>query len=420
MSIEWAGERRKFKNPKAISETEIFRDLLRRVKVANRLLLKIDKMPVAGEAEMEDIRRASEVEIRESRLRYWGKRLLPEVSILPQRIGQLVKKINFEEKLTSSERQIFESYIRRRLAILKFATEKRLVMAELRKRLVDIDKGRDYEEGEKRKRKAIKYDSAQNLLFVEHRGKKIPLTLDDISADSEWGILYYPDESVPPKLWRKIRKRSDIAEARKKIESLFNEELVKIAGIPLPTSAIPLEQLGKIIQKNPGSAANGIIAERMVKTLLMRHERGLLGQSFKIESCNGFEDAELKYDFKIIFTEKTRGVAVEGENMPREEYVARKKLIGVQFTTSANPKNLIKKAEQIEKAREKIEEIVGTDIYKIKRPVDEIILLSVPFDGYVSCFRQWEREGRPPGGPEQFLTKEQQQKIYESAIANFN
>lgn len=412
------GERQEGRR-RALNEAKGFRELLRRINVANRILFGIDKVPIFGEAELEDIRRASEESTRESFLRYWGKRLQPEITLLPQEISQIVKKTASDQKLTSTEKQNFESYIRRRLMVLKFFAEKKLVMAELRKRLVDIDNGKDYEESEKRKRRAIKYDPEEDLLFVEHRGRKIPIALDDIPADGEWGILYYPDESVPPIWRRRIRKRSDIAEARRRIESLFNEELTKIEGIPMPTSAIPPQHLNEIIRKNPNSAASGIIAERMVKTLLMRRERGTSGLLFKVESSSSLEDAELKYDFKIIFTKKTRGVAVEGEDLPRDEYVTQKKSIGIQFTISANPKNLARKLEQIEKARERVEKIVGKSPYEklIKRPVDDIVLLSLPFDGYVGCFRRWEKEGKPPGGPEQFLDRAHQQKIYESVTA---
>lgn len=404
---------------RVLSEAESFGELLRRIKIANRILLGTSKKPVLEEAELEDIRRASQKQTRESFLRYWGRRLSPEIALLPSEISQIVEKAASGQKLTSTERQNLKSYVKRRLMMLEFSAKKRLVMANLRKRLVDIDNGKDYEEHEKRKRRAIKYDPEIKMLFVEHRGKKIPITLDDILADGEWGILYYPDKSVPPIWRRRIRKRSDIAEARRQIESIFNEQLTKIQGIPLPTSAIPLENLNKIIEENPGSAAAGIIAERMVKTLLMRWARRNPGFSFKVESSNSWEDAELKYDFKIIFTKITKGIAVEGENMPRNEYVSGKKLIGVQLTTSANPKNLAKKSEQIERARKKMEEVINKSPYGklIKRPVDDIVLLSLPFDGYLACFRRWEKEGKPPGGPEQFLDENHQREIYKAATA---
>jgi hypothetical protein len=95
-------------------------------------------------------------------------------------------------------------------------------------------------------------------------------------------------------------------------------------------------------------------------------------------------------------------VAVEGPpEKPREEYVKEKKRLGIQFTTNMLPEVLKHKQKQISRARGELHAGRGEEY--VTRPVDSIVLVAVPMKECTNAFLKWEDDGRPPGGPEQYL-----------------
>ena len=386
-------------------------DFFSKIDEANRILLEAHQLPIASASEMKDSTMTSD---KKDWFHYWINRLSVEINTLPEEIGNFVKKAVRHQILKTGELNDIAKYINNRAAAMKFSLEKRVVMAELKQRLKNIDEGKDYSKEETEGRKIIKYDSKTDALFIDQGDKRYKITSEDIAADGEWGNLYLPDDSVPRLLWRKIRKESDISEARRKIEKIFNQELSSFEHVSLPTTNISVMDFEKLIKSNPTSA-NGVIAERMAKTLLTRNQRIESHQLFRVESSNALEDAELKYDFKVIFTERARGIKIEGDAMPRSEYITIKKTLGFQFTVSHSSQSLSKKSEQISAAKKVLEEHRERYEDSIKRKVDDIVLLSIPFKTYGECFKRWVSEGRPPGGPEQFLRVDQKIKIIEAA-----
>ena len=151
------------------------------------------------------------------------------------------------------------------------------------------------------------------------------------------------------------------------------------------------------------------IAERMLKGFLTRIQYNHPGVRMKVESVNVVEDAELKYDLKITVIRHRRGIAIEGENLPREEYAALKKSVGIQLSTRQGS-GTGGKGGQIKEVKNLIgqhPEYLGF----LKKPVDDIVLVKVPFETYQINFRRWLDEGKPSGGPEQYLTREEKIKI---------
>lgn len=373
----------------------------------NEVFHQKEKLPVISTQEKRDLEMT--VYTRGNR-RYWMKRLLPELDILPTNIQKALQQ-KAEGKALSGQLELeFNTYIDKRQTVLKFNCQKRLAMEDLKDHLKEIDEKQEYVEKEKSGRRIVSYDTNTNELFVDVSGEKKKITFGDIVADYEWGIKYSPDQSVPERTWRKIRKLSDITQARRKIEQIFNQELAKIEILSPATTSWSED----FLEKYP---AEGIIAEKMVKNFLTRIQYNNPDLSFRVESSNTIEDVELKYDFKVTVPEKRRGIAIESKDMPREEFIKNKRKIGIQFTISQNYGKLYKKEKQVETAKSKVQEIKY--LKYIKKPVDDIVLISLPGGMYGDAFRRWLSEGKPAGGPEQYLNKEEKTKIFREVSKNF-
>ena len=226
-------------------------------------------------------------------------------------------------------------------------------MGKLKNRLHDIDVGADYSEEERAGRRNVFYDVENERLFVnESEGKKW-LTFGDIVADLDWGVAYRPDASCPREVWRRVRKLSDIEEARRNISKIFNQEISALEHVSLPTTDLNEEFLERYMDH---PATRGIIGERMAKNILLRMSYNNPELPFKVEASNAIEDAELKYDFKVWIPERILGVAVESDDMPRDKFAKNKRKVGIQFTVSSIDANLRKKEGQLKDAREKIDE----------------------------------------------------------------
>lgn len=345
---------------------------------------------------------------RKGWLSYWKDRLEQEFADAPADVHASSSKRNEWIAARAREHIAEGGYIERRTVIMK----------KLASRLTEIDRHIDYPESEHAQRRTVLFDREKNVLQVEGAdGIFYPFTLENIITDIDWGVTYRPSPDVPADLWRKIRKRSDVAEARRDMEMLYNRELAEEAGVGLPTTAISGEWIEENFRRTSPIVYSGIIAERMAKNILGEIGRADKALGLKVENSNAFEDAELKYDFKLAFPDFVRGVATEHEGVSRGEHVATKKKLGVQFTTSKDPELLQKKTKQLEVARGRLGE---SDAQKyIKRPVDDIVLVSVNFHGS-RCYENWLKAGKPPGGPEQFVSEEEKRALLQKVTAGLH
>ncbi len=346
--------------------------------------------------------------------KYWKKRLLPEADILPDYVADAFGRI-LRKSFSVSDSRLFNSYIKRRRGILTLNVQKRIEMDTLKERLRDTDAHRNYTEEEQMRRRQVFYDVDGKSMFVNEGDKKKPLTYGDIVADMDWGVLYYPNESCPPDIWRRIRKVSDLSETRQKINVIFNDEISTLERIPSPSTNLSEEFIEEHIYAGD-SGIQGIIGERMAKNILLRMSYDNPEVLFKVEFANAMEDAVLKYDFKIYIPKKTLGVAIEGDDMPRDEFVTNKRRVGIQFTVSNKGSYIGGKQRQIKDARGKIDEKRFT-LY-VKRKVDNIVLVSVPLSTYKDCFKQWLEQGKPSGGPEQFLSDEEKNRLIHAVLSS--
>lgn len=394
---------------KAEDKKENLSELIERINKANQFMIGIGQMPIVGRQELKDLEAGSGLSHQ-----YWINRLTPEIDILPEEVQAAIKTKIQGKALSFAENKAFNHYVNKRVAVTKFEISKKLELARLKYRLRDIDAKKNYQEKELAERRKIFFDEAEGKLYTFAGNEKKFITEGDIVADYSWGIKYVPHESVPDNKWRRIRKLADLTQARKRIEHIFNEELINVEGVHTPTTEL---SLGRIEKKLNEHAMEGVLGERMAQNFLTRVQYNNPQLDFRVEASNVLEDAELKYDFKVVIPEKRRGVAIEGDEMPREEFIETKRRVGIQFIVTKLGRLLRKKTEQITEAAKHIKEEKYTQF--VKRPVDDIVLVSLPFKTFKKHFRQWLKEGKPPGGPEQYMTKEEKTRIVKEVFRNF-
>jgi hypothetical protein len=331
---------------------------------------------------------------------YWMKRCATELAIVPPHIQDIVRAHARGEVISQKTQYKFQKYMNDRVAVARTQLDKQKQMYALKKELHAIDEHEELSNVERLHRRELSYDQSKEMLYVSSLGGPQVVTEGDIVADFDWGIEYMPNNTVPPKLWRRIRKLSAIKKARSAIFRAYNTEIARAERIALPTTTVSVEDLKRDMESNDG--IHGIIAEKMSQGLLIRLSYNHPDVGISVEPSNALEDAELKYDFKLVVSQRRRGVAIEGEDLPRDEYVKAKRRVGVQLTVRHHAG---RKTSQIQKAREDIHN--GRFADYVKKRVDDVVLVQVPLTTYRDYFKRWLTEGSPSGGPEQYMTKEE-------------
>ncbi len=242
-------------------------------------------------------------------------------------------------------------------------------------------------------RQVIFYDSQNHKTYIKLEDRRFYINSEDIDADLEWGIKYNVDSSVPDKIKKRLLKRSAIAEARFEIEEKINQKLSD--RLLIGNIDISYNRLEKTFLNGKDPGISGFIAEKMTRSFLKRLESIL---DIKVERANTLEDLELKYDFIINFHYK---------DSPNNSV----NRVGVQLTTSRSARG---KMGQLEKYQINLRQNRGL----IKKPAHEVILVSIPITSWGDSFSAWLKSGKPPGGPEQFLSEEDKIEILKKTVAD--
>lgn len=264
-----------------------------------------------------------------------------------------------------------------------YAREKERRMSRLRVALRQLDRGEPVQEFEYATRKRVYYDAARGTYYVPGE-EAYPLTFGDILSDYAWEIKYAPETSAfaDKVLFRKFAKNILVNEARRDIESIYNQELAVrnpgIGGLQNVAHFLETKELPR------GGGQSGVVAEIMARETLARIASSR-DFGFAVFRANILEDGLYKYDFKLRARERRRGVAVEDE----PDFAKRVRKVGVQFSIGAQHSN-----SQLLKVKEQ---------YRNELPVDDIVLLKIRSGEFESVFNEWLRRGKPPGGPERFL-----------------
>ena len=342
----------------------------------------------------------------------------------------LLRKRIFEKKFLTSKEQLyfdkerdlwwrenfgkaFSRSSRRRKAKISYTELKHGRMEKLASSLYAIDHGKNIEElsGERR---FIYYDDFQDTFYIFEKEKRRDIYIGDILADYAWGIKYVPDPEMPHSVFRQLTKKILVNEARRDIERLYSRELSEACGVPMGVSdRVDESLLEKLyLQKKHEGGMRGVIGEGVVREFLSRLSVNEPSLGFAVERSNAYEDTFLRYDFKLNRKKRTRGVALEGLDAPREKYIEEKKLLGIQLTIGRRAGG---KRATIEIGKNNIKKPSGY----VKKKVDDIILLHIQLNSLADYFTRWLREGKPAGGPEQYLNAEEKREILKKVMENF-
>ena len=324
-----------------------------------------------------------------------------EMNEIFQRLKNQNKKIQKRDNVAPAKNQKTETKLK------KLTKQKKEKTLKLYRALANLDKGEPVDEFRDEMRRTIFYDEDSSNYFILEAGTKKDLNIADILSDYAWGIKYVPDGEMVEPAYRIIAKRILTNEVRRNLESIYDEELTvrfKIdGGIRRVIDRVFEKDWFAILTnkdlKTPIAVLAGVVAEAMARELTNRlsYKQNL---SFFVERANTLEDNKYKYDFKIRTTITRRGVGVGDE----AEVKKRIKKIGVQFTI-------------ISKNRGKIQQVMeAKKQYASELPVDDIVLIRINSFEFANAYTRWLKEGKPSGGPEQFLSEELKQQLLEAVM----
>ena len=277
--------------------------------------------------------------------------------------------------------------------IYRIQKRKQRIMRDLKFKLQELDNPEVKTKVKKNQRLVTAH--GDQLQWLGESGI-VPVTVGELLTDGDWGIEYaFDGESVP----RMIRKQYLIADAKRKLQDLLDEQISveAIASARTHEFTRGAYQRSKE-EKDAGIEHEGILAEKMVQNFLTQLSVDY-NLDFRIESADVYQDIQQKIDFMIHRTSHTRGVGVEADDQGED--------IGVQFTISQRPESLEKKQEQISRSKQ---------LLRRYEDIDDLVLISIPIRGIKQLIKEWEGEGKPPGGPSAMWYPKSKEKIFKLVL----
>lgn len=247
----------------------------------------------------------------------------------------------------------------------------------------------------------------KNIFYIDNQGELDTATLGELITDASYGIEYNLEVD---KLPRQMIKQYVVAKIKIKLRNLFDQQLLWQAESQAKQQrqSRRVGILKKVIkqrapdkyEKTFGHSA-GLIFEKNIINLLKQLEYDLPQLNIKIEEVDIIKDMDEKIDFIITLKNIPHHRAVNVEEDAKSTAVIDKKTFGIQFTI--NPYALEHKARQIKEIKQR-----GITA---KEKIDDLLLIRIPAGcrEIISHYRTWQRNGKPPGGPEKLF--EPQTKI---------
>lgn len=292
-----------------------------------------------------------------------------------------------------------EKSSQREKILKKLRTQKKEKMSLLHSAIQNLDQGEPVDEFGDETRIIVYFDEKKQQYFVDRDGSRRNIGLGDITSDYAWNIKYIPDGEMTEPAYRTLAKRILANEARRDIEQLYDRELTKVYQSTELSIRQPLAHIERQWKKwehgsrGEGAMFIGMVAETTVRELLNRIALNNK-LDFAVLRANAIEDNIYKYDFKIRVYQRNRGVVIKQEDT--EKTSSKKGETGIQFGL-VKPRYARKKARTIEGIKEK---------FSKKLPVNDIVLITIQTKEFAYAFNKWLSNDKPPGGPEQFLSRD--------------
>ncbi len=302
---------------------------------------------------------------------------------------RLERVLGWQIDAYAQERAMDPSHQRR---IYELQKEKRRVLRWLKTELAQLDVSKETIDPEAR-RVIMRGED----YFVRHPdGSEDMLTVGDILTDHEWGIRYALDAQTIP---RRLRKRYLIVRAKEKLRTYLNQQI----AIDQSEGAFARRgPRGKYQEYLRGTHEQlGHLAERIVRTYL---QKLAINHNLDMELIEATidQDAEFTIDFLISIRQRKRGVHVDDAPDTARE------LVGVQLTTAKRHPG---KAKRIDEAKVRLAQTGVSE-----QPIRDIVLVKIMRSFIRRMMNAWNASNKPSGGPEQFLDKTSQEKMFRAIL----
>lgn len=231
-------------------------------------------------------------------------------------------------------------------------------------------------------------------------GEAVTLSRGEVMSASEWGFWWKFDDNVPQTDQIAIMSK----QVRTVVASAFDRQLIEFGSVDTLSDERKRDTYRVIKEKNLDlkTMPAGILAEKMITSLLTKEMYDNPSLSFTIKSVDVYEDVEHKIDFILELKDTVRGVKV-GE--PHHS-------VGIQFTI--NPAATEQKERQLEKVRK---------VSLHETNVDEIMLITIPLNDVVAKYEAWAgaKKGQvDPRGPDNLWSDETKRKIIEVLLSRID
>ena len=283
------------------------------------------------------------------------------------------------------------------------------VVKELHEKFQEIDQERPvdgFSEGEQRN--VVWNKQAHSAMAVLPSGKSVRVSVGELLTDGEWGLDYTLSGDIP----RDIRKRFIVAEARRKILALADEQILETERIKEVKNKTKYTPYGNMFsEKDIMEHKTGFIAEKLVKTFF---EKNIIdhGLPMTLEEVDIEKDVEKKIDFilHLSFKRHDRGVGVmevkQHDRGVGEAEVKDGEDIGIQLTVDPSEETHKRKEGQIERVKKNMS----------STGVDNIVLVTIPMKYLGGSINLWKEQGMRPGGPMRAWEASRQEKIFHGVL----
>lgn len=237
----------------------------------------------------------------------------------------------------------------------------------------------------------ITYDDRKNKIFLKKDGgEMVETSMGEIVSGVEWGREFNLDYSKfkTKKLGQDAYEKYVLAFARNSILNLLDNYILE-NEIKKSKESGKQEAYTKTKENKDVKPENilqmGLIAEKMVQSLLVRLAIKYPQLGFELIHVNAYQDVELKIDFIIKLKNKNKGIEVDLE---KDDIIK-----NIQFTINGSVESDVTKARQLAK-------------------VENVILVKMPELEISEAFNAWkEKQNTSIGGPDIFLRKKTEDMI---------
>lgn len=310
-----------------------------------------------------------------------------------------IKSINKEELSPEDTEavEMIEKYVDedtmteiQRLQLTKLDLVRQL--KDWRKKFWNENEGLDTSLEERPGAKNLKFKDGAYQVFLKGASEPITLTKGEVMSAGEWGVWWKFDDSVPREDQTDIMSK----QVRALIAAEYDKQLIEYGIADTLSDNYKQNTYQAIKDKNLSldTMPSGIMAEKMITSLLIKQMHDNPELAFRLKSADVYEDVEHKIDFILELKDHVRGVEV-GEPHAQS--------FGIQFTL--NPEAVAKKEQQIDRVKRN----AGHEI-----EVDDIMLVTMPINDVKEKFDAWlatAEKKRDPRGPDHLWSEETKQAI---------